>query len=490
MAKTSPSAYTPLAIPQVEAVVSEDKVNCVQYGRVQNLIEAATNLSYVLQKLQNHPSIGKGRINGAYVALAGRSLGSEQTSAELPLPHEMEITGDILKHLLAVATKPISGDKKVIKVVPRKYYVDNQATANPVGALGTKIRGEFTVVTCSPTNQRNLELVLNERLHLPVKEYVPTPLTTAAMVLGEEEKQLGCALVDVGAQTTTVSIYKDRALQRLATIPIGSYNITHDIAMGCNTTDEHAEGMKLSFGNALPDSAANDDAMAMNCYVQARVGEIIANIMAQIEYAGYKASDLSAGFIVAGRGAKLKNFTAALEAQTKMKARLASVPDTVAVKDASVEPSDYISLMSILSYASAKPGDDTCVDFPPKPVYEDIPLEQEGGASGFDPYESGRDDENLLLDDEELELRRAQAAQRRQKEQDRLSAEEERRSKKAKQEAEKKAAKEAKEAEELRRKQEKERNRKERRSILSMMRDKFTEFVGGDDEDDSTDLDQ
>lgn len=384
LAKTTPSAYAPLAIPQVDAVVSEDKVNCVQYGRVQNLIEAATNISYVLQKLQNHPSIGKGRITGAYVALAGRSLGSVQTSAELPLPHEMEITGDILKHLLAVATKPVSGDKKVIKVVPRKYYVDNQATANPVGALGTRIRGEFTVVTCSPANQRNLELVLNDRLHLPVKEYVITPLTTAAMVLGEEEKQLGCALVDIGAQTTTLSVYKDRALQHLVTLPMGSYNITHDIAMGCNTTDEHAEALKIAHGNALPDNAAPDDTMAMNCYVQARVGEIIANLMAQIEYAGFKASDLSAGFIVAGRGAKLKNFTAALEAQTKMKARLASVPDTVTVRDHSVVPSDYISLMSVVAYAAGKPGDDTCVEFPPEPVYDEIPL-TETSPSKFDP---------------------------------------------------------------------------------------------------------
>jgi len=483
LAKTTPSAYAPLAIPQVDAVVSEDKVKCVQYGRVQNLIEAATNIGYVLQKLENHPSIGKGRITGAYVALAGRSLGSVQTSAELPLPHEMEITGDILKHLLAVATKPVSGDKKVIKVVPRKYYVDNQATVNPVGVLGTRIRGEFTVVTCSPANQRNLELVLNDRLHLPVKEYVITPLTTAAMVLGEEEKQLGCALVDVGAQTTTISVYKDRALQHLVTLPIGSYNITHDIALGCNTTDEYAETMKRTHGNAIPDNGANDDTVVMNCYVQARVGEIIANIMAQIEYAGFKAADLSAGFVLAGRGAKLKNFTAALEAQTKMKARLASVPDTVTIKDASVVPSDYISLMSVVAYAAGKPDDDTCVEFPPEPVCDDIPLT---GASKFDPYDSGEDDDNLLLDDEEAERRRTASEQKRLREIERTKAETDRRNQKAKQEAEKKAQKEA---EEQRRREEKEKNRRERRSLLSLWRERFADFVGSD-EDDSTDLDQ
>ncbi len=484
LAKTTPSAYAPLAIPQVDAIVSEDKANCVQYGRVQNLIEAANNLSYVLQKLQNHPSIGKGRITGAYVALAGRSLGSVQTSAELPLPHEMEITPDILKHLLAVATKPVSGDKKVVKVLPRKYYVDNQATANPVGVLGTRLRGDFTVITCSPANQRNLELVLNDRMHLPVKEYVVTPLTTAAMVLAEEEKQLGCVLVDIGAQTTTVSVYKDRALQQLTTLPMGSYNITHDIALGCNTTDEQAEAMKVAQGNAMPDAASNDDKVALNCYVQARVAEIIANIMAQVEYAGFKASDLSAGFIVAGRGAKLRNFTAALESQTKMKARLASVPNTVAVKDASVVPSDFISLMSVVSYAAGKPDDDTCVEFPPELDYEDIVLTETGAQ--FDPYDNGADDDNLLVDDEEVERRRNAADIKRQRDADRDKADAERRSLKARQDAERKAQKEA---DNLRRRQEKEKRRQERQSLLSIMRKKFTDFVGSD-EDDSTDLDQ
>lgn len=487
LATTTPSDYAPLAIPQVDAIVCEDKATCVQYGRVQNLIEAAQNLSNVLQKLQNHPSIDNGRITGAYVALAGRSLASVKTSAELPLPHEMEITPDILKHLMAVATKPISGDKKVVKVLPRKYYVDNQATANPVGVLGTKLRGDFTVVTCSPANQRNLELVLNDRLHLPVKEYVVTPITTASLVLAEEEKQRGCVLVDIGAQTTAVSIYKDRALQHLVMLPLGSYNITHDIAMGCNTTDEQAEAMKIAHGNAMPDPGANDDKVALNCYIQARVGEIIANIRAQIEYAGYKSTDLSAGFIVAGRGAKLRNFTQALEAQTKMKARLASVPTTVTVKDVSVTPSDYISLMSMVSYAAGKPEADTCVEFRPEPVYDEIPLTET--SSQFDPYDND-DDDSLLVDDEENDRRRTAAEQKRQRDAERARADADRRTLRAQQEAERKAQKEA---EAQRRRQEKEKQREkqreERQSLLSIMRKKFSDFVGSD-EDDSTDLDQ
>lgn len=396
LAKASAKPGTPLAIPTVEAVAHEDKSSCVQYGRVHNLIDAAKDASFVIQKLENSPKICQGKVTAAYVGLAGRSLGSMRASAELALASEQEITDDILKRLIGEATKMVPGDKMALAVLPTRFIVNNQATKSPVGSLGSKIKGEFTVVTCSPINHRNLERLFNERLRLPVKEYVVTPLALADMVLGEEEKQLGCALVDLGAQTTTVSIYKDRALQHLATLPMGSNNITIDIATGLSHVKERAELVKIRQANALPEPVSSTDADAnrLNCYVQARLGEIIANVAAQIEFAGFKPADLSAGFILTGRGAKLKNMAKAFESQTKMKTRHASIPATVAVADSTIEPTDYASLISIV-LAGAKDADaEGCVEMPqaepaPQPRHDT-----------FDPYDDDPDDIDLLRDTE------------------------------------------------------------------------------------------
>ncbi|MCC8118041.1 MAG: pilus assembly protein PilM [Bacteroidales bacterium] len=494
-ASVSTQTHASLVVPSIEAIAVEDKVNCVQYGRVLNVIDAAEHLGYVLQKLENDPALTRGKIISAYVALAGRSLGSVHTSAELTLNQEMQITDDILKRLCQEATKGIPAEKKVLKVLPRKYYIDNQISQKPVGTIGRKLRGEFTVITCSAVNRRNLETVMKDYMDLPVKGYVVTPLALASLVLGEEEKQLGCALVDIGAQTTTIAIYKDRALQYLATLPLGSQNITRDIAMGMNLTDERAELAKISQGNAIPEGeATSSEQKLVNCYVQARAGELVANIGAQIGFAGYKAADLGGGIVLTGRGSKLRNLGQLIQNQLKISTRLASIPATVNIAKRTFDPADYAPLISIIAH-SAKVGDlESCVEFDESQpddtasvTDENQTMQQEQTPSqnngGYVAYDS--DDPYVLMDDEQAAKRREQEARRLQRE-----------AEKKQQEAEKKRkaeeARAQKDAEAAEKAADKERRREEKRrkgSLLSRFTDTMTRLMTFNPEEDDSDLD-
>ncbi len=355
-----------MPIPNIEAVAATSSDDCVQHGRVQNLINAAKCTSDVLRQLQSESMIADGKISRVYVGIGGRSLASEKVTASIVLPSEMVITHDILRNLFMEASKMKSPNRNVLKVLPRKYYVDNISMPNPVGALGRTLRGDFTLVTCNPVNQRNMDLVLGDRMNLKVEKYIVTPLALADMLLGEEEKQRGCMLVDLGAQTTTISVYKDRALQYIAVLPIGSHNITRDIAMGMNITMEKAENAKISLGDAQPDNSGNDDTARINSYVAARAYELVINIIANIEYAGYTSADLPAGFILSGRGARLTNLDNLLAAQSKMKVRHASMPTTVnfAFNTASRDVDDYMSLVALVNRVSKSPNFISCVDFP------------------------------------------------------------------------------------------------------------------------------
>lgn len=350
LATVTPNALSDLAIPTVEAIVSEDNADCVQYGRVQNLINAAKCTSSVIQKLSHLPAIADCEICAAYVGLSGRSLASEQATATIELPSEQVITHEILKSLFIEASKMASPNKKVLRVLPRKYVVDSQTMLNPVGALGQRLRGDFTIVTCNPVNQRNLDLVLRERVNLNVEKYIVTPLAIADMTLTEEEKHLGCILVDMGAQTTTISIYKERALQYLATLPIGAHNITRDISQGLNMTIERAEAAKKEVGDAMAHTAKTpDETSKINSYVTARAYELVVNIMANLGYAGYDVKSLPAGFVLTGRGAKLHNFDSLLSNQSKLRVRFASVPSGIDFAPGTdVAPTDYISLLSVV----------------------------------------------------------------------------------------------------------------------------------------------
>lgn len=484
-------------LPVVHGVAIEDQTGCVQYGRVQNLVQSAKTTSFVLQKLENLPPVKGGKVEYAYVALAGRSLGSMQTMAELTMPTEMEVTDDIVRRLSKEASKPVGPDRKVLKVMPRKFMLDNQPVTNPVGAIGTRLRGEFTVVTCSITNHRNMEMVLQDRANVTVMEYVVTPLAIADMVLTDEERQLGCVLVDIGYQTTTMAIYKDRALQYLVTLPIGSNNITRDIATGLTLPTERAEAAKRAQGNALPETAAtgNPDYERINSYVHARVGEIVANVTAHIGFAGYKSADLPAGFILTGRGAKLKNFDKFVEKQSKMKVRMASVPATINLAAASASASDLVSLMAVVYRGASAVHDPSCIVLGNEQIQQQtIDIDQPAEPaqnSGFKPFDDTPSDAISPIDDEDAkrraDIRRKEAEkaaerQRAKEEAERMAREKE------KAEADRKAREAEKEKEETGDKSSRKKGLSRIDRIRLLVSDIFQRGAGGDDVID-TDLD-
>ncbi len=426
------------AAPEIVAVETVDKVSCMQYGRVQNLIEAANHVSYVIQKLENNPALQRGKVIAVYLALAGRTLSTVKTSAEIALPTEMEMTEELVRRLYNEAVRDISPDRSVLKVLPRKFIVDNRPVANPVGAMGSRLKGEFTVVVCSPVNRRNLELVMDERLNLPVADFVITPLAEARMALSEEEKQLGCTLVDFGAHTTTISIYKDRSLQYLVTLPLGSHNITRDVALGLSITDEKAEFTKCSMG-AAQSKATSTEAVRVNEFVRARLGEIVANIMAQIGFAGYKPADLPGGLVFLGGGTRMKNFTKFVEAQTKMKVRMASPGTAVTLSSAVAASPDLLPLISIVALAASGSNPMTCVQLPkaaPAPADaldgDSRAAEEEESVFDRDEYTDEADDtpdsdEYWNVDDDEAERRMAERQQREKDRRERLKRDDERR---------------------------------------------------------------
>lgn len=495
----------PLQTPTIEAIACVDNAQCVQYGRVQNIIDATKHVNFVAQKLENSLLPRGGKIESAYVGLSGRSLGSMQTVVEIELPSEMEVTDEIMAKLADQAALQVPDEKKALKVLPRKFVIDNQAIANPVGTLGSRIKGEFTVVTCNPANASNLELVLNERAQLPIKDFVVTPLAVADLTLTEEEKHLGVALVDIGAQTTTVSVYKGRALQYLATLPIGSRHITLDIAHGMNITEERAEMAKCTQGSAVtaPGAQASDDVARVNCYVQARMGEIMANVMAQISFAGYQAADLAAGIVLTGRGAKLEGIEQLVEDQYKMKVRFAAIPSSVAVADHSANPSDFTSLIAIVASAAKMRGSEAgCMSWP-KEEQPERNAYGETQAPAFDPYAPDDGGDDWKFDDEEAMKRRAdnerrekerraalaereaEAARRRieRQEQERLKEE-----RKQLEREEKKRREEQARQDKLREKQDKLREKEEKGSMFQRLKDRITNIISYDPNKDDYDL--
>ncbi len=361
----------------VVAIEEERILDSVRHGLISNVENVSTRINSIVRKLQNRVSPRKAE--SVYISIGGRSFRSAPREVVRQLPMEEMITAELIDQLRSEAMSTALSDREVVAVADGEYYVDQHLCPNPVGTYGRHIKATFNLVTCRNNALRNVKRAITERLNLKINKSFVRQTAEAELVLSSDERLQGCMLVDFGAETTTVSIYKNGALRYMATLPMGSRNITRDI-MTFNSLEERAEEIKKAGSNAMPQANPSKeiidgiDFSEINKYVAARASEIVANINEQLHYAGLSPADLSAGVVLVGGGAKLKNFCELVTKMTKMKARLGIPSHMVRITDGRIPAFDSIDVISILNAAAKSPECAECmVDYSqpaPAPVIE------------------------------------------------------------------------------------------------------------------------
>lgn len=334
----------------VSAVEEESMKDWVRNGTVSNIEEVATLVNRVIRKIENRVSPRK--VESVYVGIGGRSFMSQMRDVEIGFPEEMEITDEVIAQLWEKAKHFPYSDRELYGILPCKFMVDKKEVTHPKGTVGNGIRMSANLIVSRPQPKRNIERLFDEKLKISIAGFQVRHLAIADAVLTNEEKRLGCVLADFGAETTTVSIYKDGYLQYFVTLPIGARNITRDI-MKMHMIEERAEDLKCTVGNASPDVATPTigatDYVDLNNYVSHRAGEIIANVREQLKYSGYKASELMAGIIVVGNGARLAGFNERLSSKLGMRLRTGSVNlSEVRISNSKVSATDMVDVISVL----------------------------------------------------------------------------------------------------------------------------------------------
>lgn len=376
--KGAVGTVTPDGILTVNGIEEERQPfsNYVRYGCVQNVKEVANVLNRIFMKLNNR--ISPAKISAVYVGVGGRSLMDLQRKIDIPLHEETEITADIVNEILGRAETMPDPDREVVEVVPGEFMVDNTIQPKPIGTYGSNISANVAVIYCRQQMLRNLSLSVSEKLGIKINGYVVRQTALADMVLTDEERELGVMLADCGAETTTVSVYKDGYLRSLVTVPLGSRHITRDI-MSRNYSEERAEEIKRAVGNARPESQAAHQVRLdgigdseINNYVSARAGEIVVNINERITEAGLSAENLPAGIVVTGGGAQLNGFCDLLTEQTGLKVRKATVPGSVGMGNPMMHIADNVDVIALLHHLAQIPTA-ACVTLPAPPTPEPEP---------------------------------------------------------------------------------------------------------------------
>lgn len=191
---------------------------------------------------------------------AGR-LKSDTYSAAVDLGgHEVERSD--LKKVLASASGQIkASDRAILHSLPTGFSLDGErAVRDPLGMYGHHLGVDMHVLTAEQAPMRNLELCVN-RAHLTVEAMVATPYASGLAALVDDEAEIGCACIDMGGGTTTISVFSEGRMVHADAIALGGHHVTMDLARGLSTRLEDAERLKVVHGSALP--TTGDDTVSV-----------------------------------------------------------------------------------------------------------------------------------------------------------------------------------------------------------------------------------
>ena len=324
------------------AYAEEQTAGCVKRGVVYNIEKTYQSVNNIIRKLE---TVLKTKISRAYVGLAGQSVRSYKCVIKRNLLTQSYITNEAIDAMSQESLEIPFNDYEVLENFPQEFIVDSSVIADPVGVMGTNIEGEFLNVIAKNTLHANIETVF-ANVGISVAEELISPLQLATHVLTDAEKRSGCALVDLGADTTTLVVYKNNIVRYLVTLPLGGNNINKDLST-LPIDEAETEDVKLKFGDACQELEDTDDTETqyyttsdgrqievslIKNVIEARMGEIIANVRNQIVNSDYS-DKLLAGLVITGGCSKMKNIVKAFVKNTKIdKVRVANKVNQMVVK--------------------------------------------------------------------------------------------------------------------------------------------------------------
>lgn len=273
----------------------ESPTEGVRHGYVVNIAEAATSVRRAVQMAEKSSGV---KVKRAFVSLSGTTLKSEvSTGISIITKADGEVTVLDLNKALDEGEENLNlNNKKVIQVVPLSYRLDSKEVLGRLeGMRGNKLEVKALFVTYSVQHLEDLLTVLAEA-GVETIDVIPAGVAASALAMTEKQKIVGGALVDIGAEKVSLSVFENGLLSSIHTFSIGGADITNDLALGMKIPLETAESLKL--GNIIEEYSKRK----LDEIIEARLSdifELIENHLKKIK----RAELLPAGVVFVGGGA-------------------------------------------------------------------------------------------------------------------------------------------------------------------------------------------
>ena len=303
-------------------------------------------------------------MNSAGFSINGSQIISTRTEGMIAVGAiEHEINIDDLERVEEVALQGrTSPNHRVLRVVPLQFILDGQGgIKDPLGMTGSRLEMQANVVSTITPNYDNLCKVA-ELANAAAEQVVPSAIAAARAVLTERQMENGVAVVDIGAATTGVAIFEENDLQYIGVVPVGSNNITNDLAVMLAIDTEIAEEIKRRFATGNFGESESPVVIRwrgkelrferdqIDEVVQARLEEILELVRKELKKARYE-QRLPEGVVLTGGGARMRDIEKFVRATLNTSVKIGAPAGLTGVTDA-VERPEYATAVGLMLMAA------------------------------------------------------------------------------------------------------------------------------------------
>lgn len=342
-------------------------------GMVDDISEATYSVNNILSEARK---ISKTALKNIYLSVGSADIKIQSSRGSVAVSRaDNEIDKeDINRAIEASRAIPLPPNRMILHAITKEFIVDGVGDIqNPSGMMGNKLEVVSLIVDSFVPSVKNLTKCA-ETAGGSIAGLILAPIAAARAILTKNQKELGVALIDIGFGKTGLSVYEESKLVHAAILPVGSGNITNDLAIALKIPISVSETVKLSFGSAVAKDVSRREIVDLTKIdaksrglitkkfiseiIEARLAEIFEFVNNELKHIN-KHSKLPAGVILVGGGAKLPGIVELAKQELRLPAQI-GIPDLTSLVISNneltlqLEDPDYACVLGLLLWGCDK----------------------------------------------------------------------------------------------------------------------------------------
>jgi cell division protein FtsA len=357
------------------AEIDEEQVRFLALGAAESkglrkglIVNLDSTVSSIRRAVEEAEGVANVPVESAVLGVAGSHVRGVNSRGGVSLGHRSRDIEreDVRRAIDAARNISLPPDREVLHVLPHEFLVDAQeGIRDPIGMVGQRLEANVHLVTSSIAATQNLVTAAN-RSGILISDTVLEPLASAESCLTQDERDLGCCLLDIGGGTTELIVYGGGVVRHTGAVPVGGDHFTNDLAVGLRTPIPEAERIKRHHGCAALSLLHEDRpiqiasvgdrpprtifARQLTEIIEPRAQELLALIRDDLRRAGLD-KQIPAGFVLAGGGAKLNGLLDLAEQYFRLPARIAEPKGLGDLPEQVAQP-EYATVVGLVLYGA------------------------------------------------------------------------------------------------------------------------------------------